>query len=153
MVVLAIVAVLIAIGFPSFHYFKRHAEKAVCISHLKSLHTGFDAYLLDKNRWPQMPAEAIEFDDSEFFEWWIKELEPYGIGDTLWLCPSDKFAKEDKDHHSGSYIPTLFDTHQFSPHRWNQPWLMERGDFHRKGAHVLMPDGSITTSLSPFGGN
>lgn len=154
LVSLVVVAILAAISFQAFGTFKNRAEKLRCLANLKALHIGFDAYILDNNRWPQPPREAVGFDESEFFEWWVKELEPYGVGQETWLCPTDKVAKEDRDNfHAGSYIPTLFDSNQYTPYRWNQPWLIERGDFHGKGAHVLMPDGSITTTTNPFGGN
>lgn len=152
MVALVIVGILASIIVPAVTSYRKKAEKVVCISNLRALHTAFDSYILDINRWPQMPAEAINFDESEFFRWWIDELIPYGVGEETWLCPSDKVqAEADPEEFAGSYIPTLFDQHRFSPMRWNQPWLIERGDFHGKCPHVLMPDGSVSPSQAPWG--
>ena len=154
MMVVTIIGILMAVAVPSLHMFKRRAAKATCISHMRVIHTGFDAYMQDKNYWPQMPASAVSMDESEFFEWWIRVLEPYGAGEANWLCPMDTVRFDNRDdtkQYAGSYIPTMFDPHSFTPLRWNQPWLMERGDFHGRGAHVMMPDGSIFASTNPFG--
>lgn len=158
LVTLVVIAILAALAFQAFRAMKQRAEKARCIGNLRTLHTAFDGYILDKNRWPQMPAEAIDYDESQFFGWWVKELEPYGAGQESWVCPSDKVVKEASSSanpfFAGSYIPTMFDAHDFTPFRWNQPWLMERGAFHAKKGHVLMPDGSVRDSLDPLvGGN
>lgn len=154
MLALAIVGLLAGIAIPSYGVFKRRAAKVTCISHMRAIHVGFDGYMQDKNMWPQMPARAIEFDETEFFGWWIGILEPYGAGEAHWLCPLDKVQMDNskkKKEYAGSYIPTMFDSHSFTPLRWNQPWLLERGDFHGKGAHVMMPDGSVFESTNPFG--
>lgn len=59
---------------------------------------------------------------------------------------------EDEDMVYGSYIVTRFDKMAQTPFRWNQPWAMERGNFHRTGSHVLMPDGSVNSTRNPFYG-
>ncbi len=154
MVAVAIVGILIGIAIPSYDTFRRRAEKARCIGNLRVLHTGFDGFLLDKNFWPQMPEESMEWDESDYFGWWVKALEPYGVGQESWLCAADKIVKQlpaNQKEYASSYVPTQFNSQRFTPFRWNHPWVIERGDYHGKGAHVLMPDGSITTSTSPWG--
>ena len=154
MVAIAIVAVLVGISIPSYEAIKRRAEKARCIGNLKVLHTGFDSFILDNNHWPQMPADAITMDQTDYFEWWIRILEPYGVGQESWLCSGDRVLEmlpDSQDEYISSYVPTTFNSHRFTPYRWNQPWVVERGDYHGRGAHVLMPDGSITTSQAPWG--
>ena len=153
-VAIGIIGILAGIAFPSYAAFKRRAAKATCLSHMRVIHTGFDAFMADNNYWPQMPAKAVDFDESTFFHWWIDVLEPYGAGEANWLCPLDKVRFDNASNtkeYAGSYIPTMFDPHSFTPLRWNQPWLLERGDFHGRGAHVMMPDGSIFSSTNPFG--
>ena len=152
---IAILLLLAAIGFPATKGMKRRAEKAQCIGNLKVIQSGLNGYLLEHNVWPQMPSENSEWEESDYFGWWMDLLEPYGVGPQSWLCPSDKIletneAKKRTERFS-SYVPAQFNSHQFSPFRWNQPWVVERGDFHGKGAHVVMPDGSVTTSQSPWG--
>jgi len=150
----AIIAILAGLAVPSLANFKKRAEKAKCITNMKAVHSGLGGYLLDKNQWPQIPPESFEWEESDYFGWWVKAIEPYGVGPESWLCPSDKVVKERPAHvseYASSYVPTPFNNHQFTPYRWNQPWLTERGDFHGKGAHVMMPDGSITSSQAPWG--
>ena len=153
-VAVAVVLVLVVVAIPSYQTIKRRAEKARCIGNMKTIHTGFDAYLLDKNQWPQMPEEALNWDESDYFGWWVTAIEPYGVGQESWLCPSDKVVKQEPEHvkeYASSYAPTRFNPHRYTPYKWNQPWLVERGDFHGKGGHVMMPDGSITTTQAPWG--
>ncbi|NNE91823.1 MAG: prepilin-type N-terminal cleavage/methylation domain-containing protein [Verrucomicrobiales bacterium] len=153
LVVMGILAVLAALIVPSYHHFKRQAEKATCLSHMKSVHAGLGNHWQDKGYWPQMPAEMLEADESKFFEFWIKSLEPYGVSQANWLCPTDKIDPEKwEENKTGSYIPCAFDARHATPHRWNQPWLMERGNNHGQGAHIAMPDGSIFPSMKPFEG-
>lgn len=156
-VAIVVVAILASVSIQSFDSFKRKAEKARCMANLRNLHNGFDGYMLEHNQWPQMTAEAVDFDEVAFYGWWVKALEPYGVGQDSWICPSDKVVKEKGisagGFAAGSYVPTLFDEHHFTPFRWNQPWLMERGAFHNKKGHMLMPDGSIQESAAPMIGN
>ncbi|MCB1231536.1 MAG: hypothetical protein KDN19_14800 [Verrucomicrobiae bacterium] len=155
LVSVVIVGILIGIAVPSYETFRKRAEKARCIGNLKVLHTGFDSYILDNNHWPQLPEDSFDMEESDYFRIWIKALEPYGVGQESWLCSSDRVLKAlpdaERDEYVSSYLPTQFNSHRFTPYRWNQPWVTERGDYHGKGAHVLMPDGSITTSQSPWG--
>ncbi|MCB1091520.1 MAG: prepilin-type N-terminal cleavage/methylation domain-containing protein [Verrucomicrobiae bacterium] len=148
----AIIALLATVAYPSLKGFKKRAEKAKCIANMKVIHTGMDGYLLDRNVWPQMPGEAFEWDEEEYYGWWIRTIEPYGVGQDSWICPSDRILNEMDQipKYAASYAPALFNSHQFTPYRWKQPWLVERGDYHGKGAHIMMPDGSIVSSQSPW---
>lgn len=86
--------------------------------------------------------------EEEYFSWWISSIVPYGVTPETWVCPTDEAMIDPKrEGYRGSYIPTPFDAHPFTPIRWNQPWLMERGNLHGKGAHMAMPDGSIQPSM------
>lgn len=149
---IAMIAILVSIAIPSYKAYRIKAEKAVCLSQMRTIHVALDNHVQDKNHWPQMPAGIFEStDETEFWKWWILTLEPYGAGEWVWLCPSDKARKESKDEYNGSYLPTQFDGHHFTPYRWaNQPWLMERGNLHKKGAHIMFPDGSIRDSMDAY---
>lgn len=154
LVALMVLAVLAGILIPGFGAIKRRAEKARCIGNLRTIHAGFDGYLLDKNQWPQLPQGYEEWEETRYFKWWIQSIEPYGVGREVWLCPSDKISSDSSEpaseYHS-TYAVTHFNPHQYTPYRWQQPWAIERGNLHGKGAHILMPDGSITTSQAPWG--
>ncbi|MEX2580183.1 MAG: hypothetical protein WD342_14080 [Verrucomicrobiales bacterium] len=103
-----------------------------------------------------MSEDKVVKDEEEFFEFWITTTDPYGLNQDTWVCPSDRALERkrnaEKTEFFGSYVPTGFDKQAGSPFRWNQPWVIERGDFHGKGSHMLMPDGSIQQALNPFYG-
>ncbi len=158
LVTILIIGILIGVVAAVSSKFIKRAEKVKCISHMRTLHTAFLAYMQDKGHWPQMPKDQ-EWTESGFFKFWIISLEPYGVAQDTWLCPSDKLfmgykkmEKKRKTEYFGSYAPTPFDDAPGTPLRWNQPWLMERGNLHGNGAHILMPDGSVQESTQAFFG-
>ena len=74
-----------------------------------------------------------------------------------WICPSDRsqervLTQAENTDRKGSYAISPFDDKPQTPFRWNQPWALERGNLHGKGAHMLMPDGSVHDSQNPFYG-
>lgn len=139
--------------------FVKRAEKAKCLSQMRTLHTAFVSHIEDKGQWPQLPEDEPNWSESKFYGFWVRALEPYGTSQDTWICPSDKVyadIKKDKtkqlrdDDYFGSYVPTPFDENPATPFRWSQPWVVERGDYHGKGSHMLMPDGSIQDKNNPF---
>ncbi|MEM6915899.1 MAG: hypothetical protein AAF491_04960 [Verrucomicrobiota bacterium] len=155
-VTLGVVALLAVILVPSLETFRERARKVTCISHMRAIHSGLLGYTTDKGHWPQMEEDKFDFGEEEFFEFWIEETIPYGLSEDTWVCPSDRALERrlnvDKIKYFGSYIVTRFDKKPQTPYRWNQPWAMERGDFHGQGAHILLPDGSVHSSRNPFSG-
>lgn len=159
LILVAAVGLLLAtMVIPISATFKERAEKAKCLSHMRTLHTCFVAHISDKGSWPQLTESKGDMTEDLYFRFWIKALEPYGAAGDTWLCPSDKVllkmkaAGVKKEQHFGTYVPTPFEPGPSIPFRWNQPWVIERGDFHGKGAHMLMPDGSVHDSQNPFYG-
>jgi prepilin-type N-terminal cleavage/methylation domain-containing protein len=153
LVVTAIIAILVLMTIQGFARYKKHAAKVQCISKMRTVHAGLAGFYVDKNHWPQPTISIEHITEENYFEWWISVIEPYGVSAEDWLCPVDAVKPEEERIGSrASYIPTRFDSHRYTPVRWNQPWLTERGDMHGKGPHIAMPDGSISTELQ-FGGN
>lgn len=157
LVTVALVAILLTLIFPITDSIRKKAEKVKCMSHMRALHASLSAHLEDKGHWPQVPRNADNWDESRFYRFWVTSLEPYGSSRDTWLCPSDKLIfqvkkseLEKENRYFGSYVPTAFDDSPSSPLRWLQPWLVERGDFHGEGGHMLMPDGSISSTQNPF---
>ena len=157
-VVVALVLTLLGVVVPLTSTYMDRAKKAKCLSHMRTIHSGIMGYVQEVGHWPQMDVEKWDHTEEEFFKFWVTVTEDHGLNRETWLCPSDralerKMQKEaDPDKYFGSYIPTRFDEHPATPFRWNQPWVIERGGFHGKGPHVLMPDGSIHETLNPFNG-
>lgn len=158
--ILTIVIVLVLAGMvaPISSRFKKRTEKVKCISQMRTLHSSFVAYVAEKGKWPQLPTEEKEWNEDKFYRFWVTSLEPYGSSADTWLCPSDKLMLQmkksdlEKKRYFGTYVPTPFDSGPGTPFRWNQPWLIERGDFHGNGGHMLMPDGSVHDTRNPFSG-
>jgi type II secretory pathway pseudopilin PulG len=147
LVVFGIIALLSLISFYGYAKYKRHAEKSQCMSQMRTIHQGLANYVSDKGNWPQPPMTPDEATEEKWFGFWVATLEPYGVPAEAWICPTDKVeAGEEIVGQRGSYVATVFDTGPWTPYRWNQPWLMERGDMHGKGAHIIFPRGEIITS-------
>lgn len=155
-----IIAILVLIAIPVMETLREQAEKTKCMSQMRTLHTCFVAHVQDKGSWPQLPTDdGGKWSEDRFYKFWITSLEPYGCSQETWLCPSDKLTLQFKrselakeERYFGTYVPTAFDDAPGSPFRWNQPWVVERGNFHGRGAHMLMPDGSIQDAQNPFFG-
>ncbi len=115
---------------------------------MRSLHVALSSYVRDVGKWPQEPEELWLAENSAPLEdWWFETLGPFGGGEKAWRCPtiSRLVARgEEKDTPRMHYGPTRFDDKPLSPFRWaTQPWLVEIGDMHGRGAHIIFPDGSI----------
>jgi len=158
LVVVGIVSLLLGAVVVISGKFVAKAKKVKCISHLRTLHASFTAYVEDEGHWPQMPAEGevARMSEGEYSEFWIRALEPYGANRDTWRCPSDRTIEDlrqtEADEYYSSYFATPFDADPSTPFRLNQPWVVERGDFHGGGGHILMPDGSISQMTKAFYG-
>jgi len=163
LVVVAVVSLLAGMVVVITDKLKQRAEKVVCINQMRTLHSSFVAYVEDVGHWPQLPEDLAGFDSNDFYQFWVKELDPYGASQVTWLCPTHKRKLAPQMRAAaakpgggelfyGSYAPTVFDKRANTPFRWNQPWIIERGDFHGSGAHMLMPDGSIRGTQEAFYG-
>ena len=80
---------------------------------------------------------------------WIDALQPYGLDQGTWLCPTVQrlmggpdMSKE--ENRRIDYVPTPFDSNPMTPYRWStQPWYIEKGNMHGSGNLIIFPDGHI----------
>jgi type II secretory pathway pseudopilin PulG len=145
-IVIAILGSLVILAVPMYKKVQNKMKKVVCISRMKRIYHALDDYVKENGHWPQQPSAEEFVDESDEWEWWVTTMKDYGVDEEHWLCPVE--ATEMRKAPSGnqlgiSYIPSAFDRRQMTPYRWNQPWLLERGNFHEDGNHMLMPDGSV----------
>ena len=173
LITITLVMLLMAIGYGSYERFKERGRKAVCISHLRTFHSALSSAITENGEWPQIPIDNGEdWTEDKFYEWWFLELAQYGIGEDVWLCPSDdrrveqraglrkgknrkskaKGKNRNKKVYVGSYVPSKFEPGSNAPFLTSQPWMAEKGNYHRTGGHILMPDGEIATQFDPFAG-
>jgi len=147
---------LVSLVVPIASTFIQRGKKVRCMSNMRTIHSGLLGYWTDKGRWPQMEEGRFNYSEVDFFRFWITETEPYGLSAETWVCPMDRaferLAGEENSEFYASYVVTRFDEKNNTPFRWNQPWAIERGTFHGRGSHILMPDGSVSDSQSPFSG-
>lgn len=149
LVAVAIVGILVITVVMVSRGVLARAEGARCAEHMKSLHTSLSAYIQDRGQWPQEPEglwDAAGNNDA-FEDWWIEELLPYGAVEKNWQCPTIMRLAVSKTKNGRPrihYTPTMFDGKAFTPYKWStQPWLIEIGNMHGRGAQACFPDGSI----------
>ena len=145
--VMGILAVLIALVFTTTSSLIQRAEKPACMANLKNLHMALSAYLVDNQKWPQVP-NGIDLNSPEECSWWRTTLAPYGMVDKSWICPTLRRTAIEKNMEAAlqenHYVPSLFDEFPATPYRWpNMPWAMEIGNNHGTGILIIMMDGSI----------
>jgi prepilin-type N-terminal cleavage/methylation domain-containing protein len=151
LIVIAIMAVLVTVTVSAaWRKLQQRAERFKCESNLRSFFVALNAYMMDHEQWPQMPEKIFEKGSrDDYWEWWFDTLKDYQITEDHWLCPTDRREvranqkPEEQEKFQSSYAPTNFDSGPNTPRAWNQPWLLERGDFHGSGNLMIMPDGSI----------
>lgn len=143
--VISILTFLVVTGFDPI---RARAEGAVCLSHMRSLHTSLATYVQDKGKWPQEPEGTVG-DNLVDADWWLKELAPYDAPPEIWICPTIKrVSAHSKDDNLPRihYLPGAFDDLPGSPFKYSmQPWLVEVAGVHGHGPNICFPDGSIRT--------
>ena len=161
LVTIAVIAVLLTIGFAAGGRMQEKAKRAKCMTQIRSFHSSLSSAVIDRGEWPQLPLQNGEqWDGEKYYQWWSYELGKYGMGREVWVCPSDRGTIQrlrnstdgDENFH-GSYAISNFQPGAKTPFRYNQPWVVERGAYHKTvGGHILMPDGSVETNLNTFFG-
>jgi len=144
-IVLTVVMILAVLIVPQYGTFVARAQETACMANMRSIHLGLSSYLNDHGDvWPQgpLPDDGAALVYSDF---WINTLAPYGIGEKVWLCPTAvSLMKNSPQMPRIHYSPTLFDATPGIARRWaTQPWLVEMGNMHGKGAHICFPDGTV----------
>jgi len=152
--VVGLLSVLIFAGVP---YWKERSEGVKCVNNMKSLHVFLAAYIQEQGHWPQEPKEFWEANDNNKYEdWWIETLKPYGATEKIWQCPSiaRQVTLKSKDGRPKMhYTPTMFDEKPYTPYKWpTQPWLVEIGNMHGRGAMMDFPDGSVRPMMDVMEG-
>jgi type II secretory pathway pseudopilin PulG len=152
LVCVGILAILGTIAAKAWNRAVAASATAKCMENMRSLQVSLATYIQDKGHWPQVPPEidvSSSNNDSAYEDWWLEELKDYGGTPEVWQCPIIKRVTSSK-HPDGRpkihYTPTPFDAKPMTPYRWStQPWLVEIGNMHGRGALLIFPDGSIRT--------
>jgi prepilin-type N-terminal cleavage/methylation domain-containing protein len=157
MLTFAIVAVLAAGAFAGYGKWIQRGDAVSCRVNLKNLHAGLLNYINDKHTWPQEPGSDDDsqemLDAEELGDWWYEALKPYGVDRNAWYCPAElRILRKMGDKNmppDGSYVPLMLDYGDYEPYRYpNQPWAIERADFHGDGLLKVMPNGTIEREIN-----
>jgi prepilin-type N-terminal cleavage/methylation domain-containing protein len=144
--VVLIVAILATLLIPNYQPLLARAQEAACLGNMRSIRNALDSYLNDHQQvWPQGPPP----NEAGWAPFWLKTLEPYGIGLKTWQCPTIRghLKQEELDAMPLHYVPTMFDASPGVAKRWTtQPWLIEIADAHGQGPLICFPDGSVKSS-------
>lgn len=149
MTVLVIVFILTILAIPSFRGIQAKAERASCVSNLKSLFVAASSYVQDHKQWPQIDPALLRSSEKAYFSEWVAALKPYGVEHKSWICPTIQraFGKPDytdDDYYRTDYAVSIFDDREFAPREYaTQPWFLERADAHGNGNLLIYGDGSI----------
>lgn len=142
-IVLLIVAILAAFIIPNYQPLLARAQEAACLGNMRSIRVALDSYLNDNQQvWPQGPPP----EEPGWAPFWLKTLEPYGIGAKTWQCPTLRglLGQAGLAESPIHYVPTMFDATPGVARRWTtQPWLIEIADAHGQGPLICFPDGSV----------
>jgi prepilin-type N-terminal cleavage/methylation domain-containing protein len=147
MTALVVVAILVTLLIPAVEGLRGKADRAGCMGNLRGLFAAGNAYMQDKQEWPQVPTSQIR--EPSYALAWIKAFEPYKLGRKNWVCPSIQRQMKNPDIYDDKsarvdYTATPFDTNSRSPFLWpTHPWFIERGDMHGDGNLILFTNGSI----------
>ncbi len=145
-VAIAILGVLAVLVNIAISHIRARTEVANCTANLKSLYTAFATHVNDKGQWPQI---SIELKGRPYELAWFNALQPYGIVEKNWQCPTIARDMTDLDIEGQEpplihYTPTHFDEHPLTPFKWpNQPWLTEIGDAHGRGPMTILTSGAV----------
>ncbi len=150
LVCIGILSILIGLGFFGWSRLLASSATVRCMGNMRSLQVSLASYVQEKGHWPQVPPEldvSSSKDDAKYEDWWVNELAPFGATPAVWQCPIIKQQISNKDSDGRPkihYTPTPFDARPATPYRWStQPWLVEIGNVHGRGALICFPDGSI----------
>jgi prepilin-type N-terminal cleavage/methylation domain-containing protein len=147
-VVVGILGILITLLVPAAQRVIPHAQKVVCMSHLRSLWLAFSPCATDPEGWPQVP-KGLKIGTTQEQQWWLDySTNHLGLTAKDWHCPVIERASRNSSSSSGvpviHYLPTLFDARRGTPNRWpSMPWFSELGDVHGQGNLTVRADGSI----------
>ncbi len=142
-----VILILLVMSAPLYNQVVRRAQRTSCMSNLKGLHTAANLYLQEHRMWPQVGTKGV--DPKTVATNWISTLQPYGLNQINWICPTQQSVLQnpdlsDPDNIRIDYMGTPFDRNPMTPTRWaTQPWFMESGDVHGNGNLVIFPDGHI----------
>jgi prepilin-type N-terminal cleavage/methylation domain-containing protein len=147
--VIVIIAILAVLLIPAVAGVRSRIEKASCIANLRGLYGAANSYTQQYGHWPQISTTLLKSKSREYDKQWIAMLQPYGLSEKNWICPSTQRLMGSPDVTKpeltrSDYLAMPFDDKPMTPYRWsNQPWFVERGAPHGSGNFVILTNGRV----------
>ena len=144
--VILVVSILLVLTFPVIDQVKRRVEKTSCIGNLHGLWVATNSYMQDHHGWPQV-AVIPGGDQATQATAWIDTLQPYGLLQKNWVCPTIQHNMggpdlSDHDNVRVDYTAFPYGHNVQDPFRYaTSPWYVENGDVHGNGNLLIFPDG------------
>jgi len=85
LVVMAIIALLMGILLPSLNRARRQAKKIACLSNMRQMGIGLQAYLIDNE--DRLPPSSCSLSDPNLY--WLRIFTKYTRENLLFRCPGD----------------------------------------------------------------
>jgi prepilin-type N-terminal cleavage/methylation domain-containing protein len=152
MTVIVIICILASMVLALTADLRNRADRAGCVTNLKSLYVAAATYVQQNGQWPQISTSTLKtHGDTQYPTAWINALAPFGLAQKNWICPSVQrdlhnpdFSKQENIR--VDYFATPFDAKAGTPYLWpHQPWFVERGPMHIGGNLIIWSNGQIVT--------
>jgi type II secretory pathway pseudopilin PulG len=146
--VIMIIFILATLLMGTFGSLRQRAETSNCTANLQNLYAAAASYINDHNGWPQIDPRI---GSKQYAKAWIDAFNPYGIGRTNWVCPTQQRALSDPDLSQDKnlrvdYNATMFDNKPHTPYLWpHQPWFVEHAAEHPGGPLLIFANGQVVS--------
>ena len=145
--VITVIGILAVLLLGVMGSLRSRAERSNCISNLRGLYAGASAYIEQQGRWPQIEVRLLQSNRKQYAKLWIEALEPHGIGQNSWICPTQHRILGSPDLKKVprvDYNATPFDSRPRTPFLWSkQPWFVEHASVHDGGPLLIYSDGNV----------
>src|SRR3954464_2082190 len=97
---IVIIGILVVLLLPLLATIQSRAQRAQCMSNLRSLYVAGESFLQQNNVWPQIPVATDDSDaaDQEHAKAWIAALKPFGPTEKSWICPTMQKLMQNPDY-------------------------------------------------------
>ncbi len=147
--VMVVIALLVVMLVPVLRTIQAKAEKARCMTNLRNLSVAANLYVQQNGSWPQIDTALLSGNRTQYAAQWIAALEPFGVSQENWICPTAQRMLKDPDLKNPKnirvdYNAMPFDDKPRTPFRWSRhPWFIEHNSLHGNGNLIIFTDGSI----------
>jgi len=148
-----IIMILVTLLVPAYEQVRMRTDKVNCMNNLRQLYVGANSYVQEHGSWPQVNPALLSATDNnaynDYYEAWVQDFLPFGIGRGTWICPTVERDLGGPDYtqpanYRTDYIAMPFDNKHITPYKWPfYPWFIERGNVHGNGNLFIQSNGAV----------